>query len=123
MVITVPAGTHYVGTPLTLTCDITVDSAVDTSVMADVTWTRPSGVTTAETIMDGVYQSTLEFNPLSASDGGQYSCAVTISPVSGMDGFVSMSAVGMDNESLTVDGNYTVLTTATVMVYVLVLHP
>ena len=68
VVVTVPEGTHYVGTPLTLTCDITVDSAVDTSVMAEVTWTGPgamSGNTTTGEIMDSVYQSTLEFNPLS----------------------------------------------------------
>ena len=74
VVVTVPEGTHYVGTPLTLTCDITVDSAVDTSVMAEVTWTGPgamSGDTTTETVMTGVYQSTLELSPLSALDAGQ----------------------------------------------------
>ena len=34
-----------------------------------------------------------------------YSCKATVSPVSGTGDFVSMSAVGMDNASLTVNGN------------------
>ena len=74
VVVTVPEGTHYVGTPLTLTCDITVDSAVDTSVMVEVTWTGSgamSGNITRGAIADGAYQSTLVFNPLSESDKGE----------------------------------------------------
>ena len=111
VVVTVPQGTHSVGTPLTITCDVSVNVAVvDTPVMGMVTWTGPGAIpkdTITGTIEDGTYQSSLEFNPLTSGDGGEYSCLATVIPDKSSISFVSESAEVIDSGILIVEGNYT----------------
>ena len=70
--------TVYAGTTLSLTCDYTLSSSVDTISQRAVTWmvdgvavdTSPSRI-----FSDG---ATLSFSPLATSDTGNYTCTLTV---------------------------------------------
>ena len=79
-------GTLYAGTPLTLTCEITLDDLVDIPVIVTNQWTRNMTNITEPTITETLvetdtnhYTATLEFYPLSAAyDNGEYQCTVLV---------------------------------------------
>ena len=86
VIVIVTDGPLYTGTDLTLTCNITLDLAVDFEVTVTVVWSRPGGtlpsddrVIVSETMGSGPsYQSTLIFTPLTSNDTGDYTCEVTV---------------------------------------------
>ena len=105
----------YNGTNFTLTCTITLNEAVDTSVNVVETWTKDDDSMTLEsedciaisnanpTGDSNVYVTTLTFNPLGneARHGGSYACNASIAPVS--DSFVR-GISDVTNDVLTVEG-------------------
>ncbi len=79
-----PDRTLYADEDVTLTCDITLDPAVDSEVAVTASWTGPGGP-----ITDGVsdiagsglaYQSTLTLSSLTTSDSGLYTCTASVDP-------------------------------------------
>ena len=80
------SGTLYAGTPLTLTCNITLDDLVDIPVIVTNQWTRNMMNITEPTITESLiqtdtnhYTATLDFYPLSAVyDNGEYKCTVLV---------------------------------------------
>ena len=88
------AGSRYV-----LQCAITLPTGVTVSGVPSVQWRRPSGGSTTGNVVSGggsVYLSQLILDPLTLSDGGDYSCTATYS----LGGHTSPS--GMDTFSLSV---------------------
>ncbi len=79
----VPDRTLYTGEDVTLTCDITLDPAVDSEVAVTASWTRSGGPITAgvsDITGSGPYQSTLTLSSLTTSDSGDYTCTASVSP-------------------------------------------
>ena len=78
--------TLYAGTPLTLTCNITLDDLVDIPVIVTNQWTRNMMNITESTITESFiqtdtnhYTASLDFYPLSAVyDNGEYMCTVLV---------------------------------------------
>ena len=78
--------TLYAGTPLTLTCNITLDDVVDIPVIVTNQWTRDMMNINEPTITESLiqtdaihYTATLDFYPLSAVyDNGEYKCTVLV---------------------------------------------
>ncbi len=70
------------GDSLTLTCDITLDPAVDSEVAVTASWTGPGGpITAGVSDMTGsglAYQSTLTLSSLTSSDAGDYNCTASV---------------------------------------------
>ena len=96
-------GVLYVGTPLTLTCSIQLNPAVDTTVMVTRMWRGPgsqtvsnsSRVTVSNLVkrFNQLYETTVEFAPLSTSDSGDYECEAIAFPSSSLE-FVVNSSIG-----------------------------
>ena len=103
------------GTPLTLTCTIDLNPAVDTTVMVTTMWRGPglqvvrnSSCVTVSNILKRsalLYETTIEFDPLNTSDGGDYECEATVTP-DPQSQFVTMSTRGNTTHSVTVQGDY-----------------
>ena len=78
--------TLYADTPLTLTCNITLDDLVDIPVTVTIQWTREMMNINEPTITEAFietgtnhYIATLDFYPLSAVyDNGKYKCTVLV---------------------------------------------
>ena len=108
-------GVLYAGTPLTLTCSIQLNPAVNTTVMVTRVWSGPgsqgvsnsSRVTVSNLLKRStvLYEITIEFIPLSTSDGGNYKCEATVTP-DPQSQFVTMSTTGSDTHAVTVHGEY-----------------
>ena len=87
---TIADQTPYNGSVFTITCNIELDSAVDTNVTATAIWSRmgqqlsTDTATTCITVSDtdSSYQTTLTFDPLGvvSSHDGSYICEVTVAP-------------------------------------------
>ena len=99
-----PSSPLYAGTTLSLTCTITVDSAVDTSVSVTVTWerNRDNGPVTITTDMSPMgsrptFTSTVTGITLSTLDTG-FTCRAVAS-TTGSD-----SSEGMNSQTVTVMG-------------------
>ncbi len=78
----VPDRTLYTGEDVTLTCDITLDPAVDSEVAVTVSWTGPGGPITdgvADMTYAAPYQSTLTLRSRNSA-AGDYTCAATSQP-------------------------------------------
>ncbi len=81
-----PDRTLYTGEDVTLTCDITLDPAVDSEVTATASWTVPSGLGVSAGVMDKLqtnpllYRSTITLSFLMTSDSGDYNCTATVDP-------------------------------------------
>ncbi len=75
-----PDRTLYTGEDVTLTCDITLDPAVDINLPVTASWTGPDGTLRAGRDMtDAVpYHSTLTLSSLTTSDAGDYTCSARI---------------------------------------------
>ena len=108
-------GVLYAGTPLTLTCSIQLNPAVDTTVMVTRMWGGPglqgvrnsSHVTMSNILKRSafLYETTIQFIPLSTTDSGNYKCEATVIP-DPQSQFVTMSARGSDTHKVTVQGEY-----------------
>ena len=108
-------GVLYAGIPLTLTCSIQLNPAVDTTVMVTRMWRGPgsqgvsnsSRVTVSNLLKRSafLYKTTIEFVPLSATDSGNYECEATVTP-DPQSQFVNMSTTGSDMHSVTVQSEY-----------------
>ena len=108
-------GVLYAGTPLTLTCSIQLNPAVDSTVMVVRVWRGPgsqvvsssSHVTVSNLVerSDNLYKTTIQFSPLSTSDGGNYDCEATVTP-DPQSQFIIMSTAGSDTHPVTVQGEY-----------------
>ena len=105
-------GDLYAGTPLTLTCSIQLNPAVDTTVNVTGTWSGPgsqavsnsSHVTVSNLLNMSafLYETTIEFHPLSTTDTGNYTCEATLAP-DPQSQFV-MNTSGNGTHSVTVQG-------------------
>ena len=108
-------GVLYAGIPLTLTCSIQLNPAVDTTVMVTRMWRGPgsqgvsnsSRVTVSNLLKRSafLYKTTIEFDPLSTTDSGNYECEATVTPDPQLQ-FVNMSTTGNDMHSVTVQSEY-----------------
>ena len=108
-------GVLYAGTPLTLTCSIQLNPAVDSTVMVVRVWRGPgsqvvsssSHVTVSNLVerSDNLYKTTIQFSPLNTSDGGNYDCEATVTP-DPQSQFVIMSTAVSDTHPVTVQGEY-----------------
>ena len=103
----------YAGTNFNLTCTIELNAAVDTPVVINSAWHGPVVIPTGTRIVaseptgTGVrYWTILMFHPLNASDSGNYTCEVTVSP-SPESQFIISSTAGRDTLSVTVQGEKT----------------
>ena len=87
---TIADQTPYNGSVFTITCNIELDSAIDTDVIVTGTWSRMGqqlSTDTATTCItasdtDSSYQTTLTFDPLGvvSSHDGSYLCEATVAP-------------------------------------------
>ena len=108
-------GILYAGTPLTLTCSIQLNPAVDTTVMVTRMWSGPgsqavsnsSRVTVSNVFKRSAfpYETTIEFVPLTTTDSGNYECEATVT-ADPQSQFVIMSTAGSDTHSVTVHGEH-----------------
>ena len=106
-------GVLYSGTPLTLTCSIQLNPAVDTPVMVTRMWRGPGSqvvsnswrVTVSNLLKRStlLYETTIEFVPLSTIDSGDYECEATVTP-DPQSQFVNMSTAGSDALYITIQG-------------------
>ena len=104
-------GILYAGTPLTLTCSIQLNPAVDTTVMVTRMWRGPGSqvvsnswrVTVSNLLKRStlLYETTIEFVPLSTIDSGDYECEATVTP-DPQSQFVIMSTRGSDTHTIIV---------------------
>ena len=104
-------GVLYAGTPLTLTCSIQLNPAVNTTVMVTRMWRGPGSqvvsnstrVTVSNLLKRSTfyYETTIQFVPLNTADGGNYECKATVTP-DPQSQFVIMSTTGSDTHSITV---------------------
>ena len=68
------------GTEVNMTCDYTLSPSVDTHVTESVRWmVNGSALTTSTNGRISSRKNALTFSPLSTSDGGTYTCIVTVS--------------------------------------------
>ena len=108
-------GVLYAGTPLTLTCSIQLNPAVDTTVMVTRMWRGPasqvvsnsSHVTLSNLVERSalLYETTIQFSPLSTTDSGNCECEATVIPDPPSQ-FIIMSTRGSDTHTVTVQGEY-----------------
>ena len=108
-------GVLYAGTPLTLTCSIQLNQAVDTTVMVTRMWSGPGSQAVSNSSRVAVsnlaersgnqYESTIEFSSLYTSDSGNYECEATVIP-DPQSQFVNGSRAGSDTHSVTVCGEF-----------------
>ena len=86
MSLTVPPQPIYEGISTAITCTAVIDAAVDTAVKEDFEWSfegandfSESRFSFSETSTSAqMYESVLEFDPISLGDSGTYSCSVVI---------------------------------------------
>ena len=77
--------TVFLGTVFTLTCTAMLDTSVDVSVSVGVVWTGPGGFTTSDTMADltaGDSSHSSQLMVASATQSGDYTCAVTLNSAS-----------------------------------------
>ena len=106
-------GILHAGTPLTLTCSIQLNPAVDTTVVVARMWRGPGSQVVSNSSRVTVsnipkrsaflYETTIEFVPLSATDSGNYECEATVTP-DPQSQFVNRSTAGSDTYTVTVQG-------------------
>ena len=107
-------GVLYTSTPLILTCSIQLNPVVDTTVMVTRMWRGPgsqgisnsSHVTVSKLVGRStlLYETTIQFVPLSSTDSGDYECEATVTPDPSQSQFVIMSTTGNDTHAVNVQG-------------------
>ena len=76
------AHSDLAGSGFVLICNIALPTGVTVSGVPSVQWRRPSGGSATGTVFpvgESLYNSQLIFNPLTLSDGGDYTCTATYS--------------------------------------------
>ena len=76
-------GTVYQGTVLDILCTVSVDSAVDTEVDINITWSSdPTDPMNGQyvTITDTKFTSTITFSPVDTTDSAMYTCTASVAP-------------------------------------------
>ena len=82
--ITPPNPVVLVGGSINLTCNVTLDPSVDSTVMVTSTWTAPGGATLSGSNplwIGASNQSTLMLTSLGTQDAGNYTCSPIILPL------------------------------------------
>ena len=104
--LSVPRGTLYEGTSLTLSCNATLPPSVDTNVNVAIQWT-PNTTDDRVTItpassLQSPFISTLTINPLATTDTGNFYCVASADSPSE---YITSSGQGdPDQETVTVTG-------------------
>ena len=106
--------TLYAGTPLTLTCNITLDDLVDIPVIVTNQWTRDMMNITEPTIIESFiqtdtycYTATLDFYPLSAVyNNGEYKCIVLVTADTADDYIINNIITNDASTHVVVEGQY-----------------
>ena len=70
--------TLYAGTTLSLTCNYTLSTSVDTAVLIAVTWVVDGAAVDSSPGQISIVGATLSFSPLATSDTGNYTCELTV---------------------------------------------
>ena len=76
------------GINLTLICTIQLNTAVDSNVMVNTSWTRPNAMFASNSrisitnVSESVppYETTVLFSPLNITDSGNYTCQADVRP-------------------------------------------
>ena len=86
MIAVTNAGSNQPGSRFVLVCNIALPTGVTVSGISRVEWRRPSGGSATGNVVSGgvsgggsFYISQLILDPLTLSDGGDYTCTVTYS--------------------------------------------
>ena len=96
-------GTVYQGTVLDILCTVSVDSAVDTEVDINITWTR--NLSNFMNITNTTkFTSTITFSPVDTTDSAMYTCTASVAPTASDSDDVIPSEVGEDTVSIEVKG-------------------
>ena len=96
-------GTVYQGTVLDILCTVSVDSAVDTEVDINITWTK--NLSNFMNITNTTkFTSTITFSPVDTTDSAMYTCTASVAPTASDSDDVIPSAVGEDTVTIEVKG-------------------
>ena len=102
-----PADVLSAGINLTLICTIQLNTAVDTSVLVNTSWTGPTVFASNSQIsitdlneLVTPYKTTLLFSPLNITDNGSYTCHADVRPCPSSP-FIVMNA-DTDTHTITV---------------------
>ena len=105
------SGSLSAGTPLTLSCNTTLNQYVDDGEEVNIVWSGPdmssgSRINITNAINSTTpYVSELTISPLDAAvDNGGYNCTVTVTPRSGRESFVAASAMISQEQTVKVMG-------------------
>ena len=104
--LSVPDGPFIEGSSLTLTCIVTLSTAVDNDVNVSVKWVPDTDsyrtTMSSPSSQSSPFVSTLTIDPLALTDAGQYSCKATAHSSSP---YITASSVGKSQEqNITVTG-------------------
>ena len=104
--LSVPRGTLFQGTSLTLSCTATLPPSVDTNVNVTIQWipniTDNRVTITPASSLQSPFISTLTISPLAMADTGMYSCVASADSTSK---YITSSDLGdTDQETVTVTG-------------------
>ncbi len=103
----VPEHVILVGQALNLTCTVSLDASVNTSVTVSAMWSRRVDLATPFTMVtSGVYESVLEFDELEMSDSGAYTCTASVLPDPIDETYITASGTGEGTFDITF-GKYT----------------
>ena len=83
MISVIPNGTVYQGTVLDILCTVSVDSAVDTEVDINMTWSSdPTDPMNGQyvTITNTKFSSAITFSPVDTTDSAMYTCTASVAP-------------------------------------------
>ena len=103
-------GSVYQGTELVITCNVTVNSAVDTEFNVTIEWSSDpaevmngSYLTISGTSGSGhEYNSTVTISPVNTTDSATYTCTTSITTPD--TDYIIPSDVANDSEDITVEG-------------------
>ncbi len=104
----VPEDVILVGQALNLTCTVSLDASVNTSVTVSAMWSRRMESASPFTMVtSGVYESVMEFGQLTMSDSGGYTCNASATPDPSNEIYILPSRTGEGTFDITF-GKYTV---------------
>ena len=113
------ADSDVAGSRRILICNIALPTGVTVSEVPSVQWRRPSGVSSTGTVFPvgkSLYNSQLIFNPLTLSDGGDYTCTATYS----LGGQTSASGTGTHSFSVISKCTNSIILITIVMVIIII---